>query len=170
MLVNVTDGSPIADAASRYTFPLGCPAPNQGTLREEQYLPTRWAESLYVAPYELEAQGSSAMPLEAIFDIERYSEEEICNLKPSFCAYNAKHGYPNAVPGAPLLNDYSQVDKSCKAHTVLDMAVQRFQMLTKRKDASSLVIFGIGICIGFFFNFCLLTFFQRKQTVVVSQK
>ena len=92
MLLNETDGSPLPTAAWRYTYPVGCPAPEEvenaifispygPSKREKQYLPTQWAESTYIPPYEMEKQGISAMPLEAITDIERYSEEEICTLK-----------------------------------------------------------------------------------------
>ena len=96
---------PLEDAAWRYTFPVGCPAPPHieteffigpygKARREKQYLPTAWATSPYVAPYEMEKMGLSAMPPEAVYDIERYSEEEICALKPSYCEYNRARGFP----------------------------------------------------------------------------
>ena len=103
-------GQPVPEAAWRYTYPVGCPAPPEiatsffigpygPAIREKQFLPTAWAESPYVAPYELEKLGLSAMPPEAVFDIERYSEEEICRLKPSYCEYNKSRGFPITKAG-----------------------------------------------------------------------
>ena len=43
--------------------------------------------------------GLSVMPPEAVYDIERYSEEEICALKPSYCEYNRARGFPITLKG-----------------------------------------------------------------------
>ena len=87
---------PLEDAAARYMHPSGCPSPPSTgeTTTPMQFLPTAWATSPYVAPYEMEKMGLSAMPPEAVYDIERYSEEEICALKPSYCEYNRARGFP----------------------------------------------------------------------------
>ena len=90
---------PLEDAASRYTHPSGCPLPSSEGTTPQQFLPTAWAASPYVAPYELERMGLSAMPPEAVYDIERYSEEEICTLKPSYCEYNRARGFPITLKG-----------------------------------------------------------------------
>ena len=104
------NSDPIPEAAWRYTYVVGCPAPPHiatatfigpygKAIREGQVLPTAWATSPYVAPYELERMGVSAMPPEAVNDIERYSEEEICALKPSYCEYNRARGFPITLKG-----------------------------------------------------------------------
>ena len=121
-------------------------------MREGQYLPTKWAESKYIAPYELEAQGSSAMPLEAIFDIERYSEEEICQLKPSFCEYNAERGFPNAVAGAPLVDIDTTSTKSCPKNETLYSIFIENNPTQKITSLGMYVGLVIGICLGFILN------------------
>ena len=47
----------------------------------------------------MELMGLSAMPPEAVYDIERYTEEEICALKPSYCEYNRARGFPITLKG-----------------------------------------------------------------------
>ena len=49
------------------------------------------------------------MPIEAVYDIWRFTEEEVCALKPSFCEYNRERGFPVAFPGAPMNEDGSPI-------------------------------------------------------------
>ena len=120
------DGSPDENRAWMYTHPVGCPAPREleeapfigpygPAVREAQYLPTGWATSPYVPPYEMDARGLSAMPIEAVYDIRRFTEEEVCALKPSFCEYNRERGFPVAFPGAPMHEDGSPVVEAARA-------------------------------------------------------
>ena len=102
------------------------------------------------------------MPLEAISDIERYSEEEICDLKPSFCAYNAMHGYPNSIPGAPFANADAQNSEKCMSEKFLDMAAAKIKFF-KRKTILKIGIFVMGICVGIFVNLLFVHFFRQKR-------
>ena len=104
---------------------MGCPAPKEleeapfigpygPAVREGQYLPTGWATSPYVPPYAMDARGESAMPIEAVYDIWRYNEEEVCELKPSFCEYNRQRGFPVSFAGAPMNEDGTMIVEAAR--------------------------------------------------------
>ena len=124
-MVVKSDGSPDEFRAWMYTHPVGCPAPKEleeapfigpygPAVRERQYLPTGWATSPYVPPYAMDARGESAMPIEAVYDIWRYNEEEVCELKPSFCEYNRQRGFPVSFAGAPVNEDGTMIVEAAR--------------------------------------------------------
>lgn len=89
-------------------------------------------------------------------------------VQPSFCAYNAERGFPNSVPGAPMVGDTRlKTNSSCLPEKMSTTSGSSSGNSDNNITALGIVIgVAIGIAVGTILNLVFFTILRRRQSIV----